>query len=158
MPKIDIDAAPTGHGTGYPEEFAAPCKPRRRWRLGDAVGLDQFGVNLLRLPAGAWSSQRHWHSAEDEFVWVLDGEVVLIEDEGETLLHAGDCAGFKAGAPNGHKIENRSDRDAVLLEVGSRRPNEDACDYPDIDMILPQGADRYFHRDGTPYPKTPRRT
>ena len=158
MPKIDIDNAPTGHGTGYPEEFAAPCKSRRRWRLGDAVGLDQFGVNLLRLPAGAWSSQRHWHSAEDEFVWVVEGEVVLIEDDGETVLVAGDCAGFKAGVPNGHKIENRSDREAVLLEVGSRRPTEDACDYPDIDMILPKGADRYFHRDGTPYPKTPRRT
>ncbi|PQZ81372.1 MULTISPECIES: cupin domain-containing protein [unclassified Brevundimonas] len=158
MPKIDIDNAPTGHGTGYPQEFAAPCKPRRRWRLGDAVGLDQFGVNLLRLPAGAWSSQRHWHSAEDEFVWVVEGEVVLIEDDGETRLVAGDCAGFKAGVPNGHKIENRSEHDAVLLEVGSRRPTEDACDYPDIDMILPKGADRYFHRDGTPYPKTPRRT
>ncbi len=158
MPKIDIDNAPTGHGTGYPDEFAAPCKPRRRWRLGDAVGLDQFGVNLLRLPAGAWSSQRHWHTAEDEFVWVVEGEVVLVEEGGETVLVAGDCAGFKAGVPNGHKIENRSDRDAVLLEVGSRRPAEDACDYPDIDMILPKGADRYFHRDGTPYPKTPRRT
>ena len=158
MPKIDIDNAPTGHGTGYPEEFAAPCKSRRRWRLGDAVGLDQFGVNLLRLPAGAWSSQRHWHSAEDEFVWVVEGEVVLVEEDGETVLTAGDSAGFKAGVANGHRIENRSDRDAVLLEVGSRRPADDACDYPDIDMILPKGADRYFHRDGTPYPKTPRRT
>jgi len=158
VPKIDIDNAPTGHGTGYPEEFAAPCKPRRRWRLGDAAGLDQFGVNLLRLPAGAWSSQRHWHSAEDEFVWVVEGEVVLVEEDGETVLTAGDCAGFKAGVANGHRIENRSDRDAVLLEVGSRRPADDACDYPDIDMILPKGADRYFHRDGTPYPKTPRRT
>ena len=158
MPKIDIDNAPTGHGTGYPDEFAAPCKPRRRWRLGDAVGLDQFGVNLLRLPAGAWSSQRHWHAAEDEFVWVVEGEVVLVEEDGETVLVAGDCAGFKAGVPNGHRIENRSDREAVLLEVGSRRPADDACDYPDIDMILPKGADRYFHRDGTPYPKTPRRT
>jgi len=158
VPKIDIDNAPTGHGTGYPDEFAGPCKPRRRWRLGDAVGLDQFGVNLLRLPAGAWSSQRHWHSAEDEFVWVVEGEVVLVEEDGETVLVAGDCAGFKAGVANGHRIENRSDREAVLLEVGSRRPTEDACDYPDIDMILPTGADRYFHRDGTPYPKTPRRT
>ena len=158
MPKIDIDKAPTGHGTGYPDEFAAPCKPRRRWRRGDAVGLDQFGVNLLRLPAGAWSSQRHWHTAEDEFVWVVEGEVVLVEEDGETVLVAGDCAGFKAGVANGHRIENRSDREAVLLEVGSRRPGDDACDYPDIDMILPKGADRYFHRDGTPYPKTPRRT
>jgi len=158
VPKIDIETAPTGHGTGYPEEFAAPCKSRRRWRLGDAVGVDQFGVNLLRLPAGAWSSQRHWHTAEDEFVWVVEGEVVLVEDDGETVLVAGDCAGFKAGVANGHRIENRSDREAVLLEVGSRRPADDACDYPDIDMILPKGADRYFHRDGTPYPKTPRRT
>ena len=158
MPKIDIETAPTGHGTSYPDEFAGPCKPRRRWRLGDAAGLDQFGVNLLHLPGGAWSSQRHWHSAEDEFVWVVEGEVVLVEEDGETVLVAGDCAGFKAGVANGHKIENRSDREAVLLEVGSRRPTEDACDYPDIDMILPKGADRYFHRDGTPYPKTPRRT
>ena len=116
MPKIDVDAAPTGHGTGYPGEFAGPCKPRRRWRLGDAVGLDQFGVNLLRLPAGAWSSQRHWHEGEDEFVWVVSGEVVLVEDDGETVLRAGDCAGWKAGVPNGHKIENRSDAEAVLLE------------------------------------------
>ena len=158
MPKIVIDAAPTLNGTGYPDEVAAPCKPRRRQRLGVAVGLDQFGVNLLRLPAGAWSSQRHWHAAEDEFVWVVEGEVVLVEEDGETVLVAGDCAGFKAGVPNGHRIENRSDREAVLLEVGSRRPTDDACDYPDIDMILPKGADRYFHRDGTPYPKTPRRT
>ncbi len=158
MPKIDIDSAPTGHGTGYPEEFAGPCKPRRRWRLGDAVGLDQFGVNLLRLPDGAWSSQRHWHEGEDEFVWVLSGEVVLVEDGVETVLRAGDCAGFKAGVPNGHKIENRSGSEAVLLEVGTRAAETDACDYPDIDMVLPKGADRYFHRDGTPYLKHDRRT
>jgi len=129
--------------------------------LPQPLALPRFGHranNLLRLPAGAWSSQRHWHAAEDEFVWVLDGEVVLVEAEGETILRAGDCAGFKAGVPNGHKIENRSDREAVLLEVGTRSPADDACDYPDIDMILPKGADRYSYRDGTPYPKTPRRT
>lgn len=158
MPRIDIDAAPTGHGTTYPDEHAGPCLARRRWRLGDAVGLSQFGVNLLRLPSGAWSSQRHWHAGEDEFVWVVAGEVVLVEDEGETVLRAGDCAGFKAGVPNGHKIENRSSVEAVLLEVGTRTPGGDACDYPDIDMVLPKGADRYFHRDGTPYPKYDRRT
>ena len=112
----------------------------------------------MRLPAGAWSSQRHWHEREDEFVWVVSGEVVLVEDEGETLLVAGDCAGFKHGVPNGHRIENRSGVEAVLLEVGSRAPVTDACDYPDIDMVLPKGADRYFHRDGTPYPKVDRRT
>ena len=158
MPKIDIDSAPTTNGTTYPEEFAGPCKPRRRWRLGDAAGLSQFGVNLLRLPDGAWSSQRHWHAEEDEFVMVVEGEVVLIEDDGETTLRAGDFAGFKAGVPNGHKIENRSGRDAVLLEVGTRSPTVTACDYPDIDMVLPDGADRYFHRERQPYPKSPRRT
>ena len=112
----------------------------------------------MRLPAGAWSSQRHWHEREDEFVWVVSGEVVLVEEEGETVLVAGDCAGFKHGVPNGHRIENRSGVEAVLLEVGSRAPVTDACDYPDIDMVLPKGADRYFHRDGTPYPKVDRRT
>ena len=163
MPKIDLDAAPTGHGTSYPDAFAGPCLARRRWRLGDAAGLDQFGVNLLRLPSGAWSSQRHWHLTEDEFVWVVAGEVVLVESlvgetPTETVLVAGDCAGFKAGVPNGHRIENRSAAEAVLLEVGTRNPTGDGADYPGIDMVLPLGADRYFHRDGTPWPKHDRRT
>lgn len=157
MPKIDIPTAPTGHGTSYPDEHAGPCLDRRRWRLGDAAGLSQFGVNMLRLAAGAWSSQRHWHASEDEFVWVLSGEVVLVETGGETVLRAGDCAGFKAGVADGHKLENRSGAEAVLLEIGTRSSRTDACDYPDIDMVLPQGADRYFHRDGTPYPKHDRR-
>ncbi|WP_295197449.1 cupin domain-containing protein [uncultured Brevundimonas sp.] len=158
MPKIDIDSAPTTNGTTYPEEYAGPCKPRRRWRLGDAAGLSQFGVNLLRLPDGAWSSHRNWHAKEDEFVMVVEGEVVLIEDDGETVLRAGDCAGFKAGVPNGHKLENRSGREAVLLEVGTRSPTITPADYPDIDMVLHAGVDGYFHRDGSPYPKYPRRT
>ena len=96
--------------------------------------------------------------SEDEFVWVVSGEVVLVEEDGETVLRAGDCAGFKAGIPNGHKIENRSGAEAVLLEVGTRNPTGDGAAYPDIDMVLPAGADRYFHRDGTPYPKYDRRT
>ena len=111
---------------------------------------------MLRLPPGAWSSQRHWHEGEDEFVWVVSGEVVLVEDDAETVLRAGDCAGFRAGVPNGHKLENRSAVEAVLLEVGTRTPNGDSGDYPDIDMVFrPEG---YFHRDGTPYPKHDRRT
>lgn len=158
MPKIDPAAAPAAHGTSYPDPHAEPCKARRRWRLGDAVGLDQFGVNLLRLPAGAWSSQRHWHPTEDEFVWVLEGEVILVEDDGDTVLRAGDCAGWKAGVPSGHKLENRSGREAVLLEVGTRTPGGGATEYPDIDMIARAGDDRYRHRDGTPYPKHDRRT
>jgi uncharacterized cupin superfamily protein len=151
MPKIDIDAAPTRVGTGYPPPFDAPCRERRRWKLGDAAGLDQFGVNLLRLPPGQWSSQRHWHTAEDEFVWVVEGEVVLVTEAGEEILRAGDCAGFKAGVADGHHLQNRSDREAVLLEVGSRRPGDDGADYPDIDLILKAGETTYRHRDGAPY-------
>ena len=151
MPKIDIDNAPTRVGSDYPAPHDAPCRKRRRRALGDAVGLDQFGVNLMRLPPGQWSSQRHWHSAEDEFVWVVEGEVVLVEDGGEVVLRAGDCAGFKAGVANGHHLENRSDREAVLLEMGSRRPDSDTCTYADIDMVARAGESFYRHRDGTPY-------
>src|ERR1700758_3694683 len=117
MPKIDIDEAPTRVGTSYPPPFDAPCRARVRRQLGEAAGLTQFGVNLLRLPPGGWSSQRHWHSAEDEFVYVLEGEGVLVTDEGEQALRPGDCAGFPGGVANGHHIQNRSDRDLVLLEV-----------------------------------------
>ena len=151
MPKIDLATAPTRVGTGYPPPFNEPCVGRHRTKLGDAVGLTQFGVNLLRLPPGQWSSQRHWHTAEDEFTWVVEGEVVLVDNDGETVLRAGDCAGFKAAVANGHHFQNRSDRDVLLLEVGSRRPDEDGCDYPDIDLILREGEAAYRHRDGTPY-------
>jgi len=158
MPKIDIDAAPTRFGTGYPSPYDEPCKGRRRWKLGDAAGLSQFGVNLLRLPPGQWSSQRHWHTAEDEFVFVVSGEVVLVDDSGEQVLRAGDCAGFKAGEPNGHHLQNRSGVEAVLLEVGSRRPGDDGADYPDIDLALEPGSTRYLHKDGAPYDTTTMRT
>jgi uncharacterized cupin superfamily protein len=118
--------------------------------LGDAAGLTQFGVNLLHLPPSAWSSQRHWHSAEDEFVWVLEGEVVLVTEDGEEILRAGDCAGFKAGDPNGHHLQNRSNQPALILEVGSRRPDEDVAEYPDIDLRYSTAAGD-MHKDGTPY-------
>jgi len=121
--------------------------------LGDAAGLTDFGVNLLRLPSGVWSSQRHWHSAEDEFVYVLEGEVVLVTDSGEEILRAGDCAGFKAGIKDGHHLQNRSALEAVLLEVGSRRPAEDEGEYPDLDMRFLRDRAGYAHRDGRPYPK-----
>jgi uncharacterized cupin superfamily protein len=139
-------------GTTYPPPFDAPCRARVRKRLGDAAGLTQYGVNLLRLPPGAWSSQRHWHTAEDEFVYVLSGEVVLVTDEGEETLRAGEAAGFKAGDRNGHCLQNRSAADAQLLEIGTRIA-EDAGYYSDIDMVAPAGGKpaRYTHRDGTPY-------
>jgi uncharacterized cupin superfamily protein len=153
MPKIDIDALPVRTGSGYPAPFDAPCLGRTRRALGDAAGLDQFGVNLQRLAPGAWTSQRHWHTTEDEFVWVVEGEVVLVTDEGEEVLRAGDCAGFKAGTPNGHHIQNRSAVEVVLLEIGTRDPERDGCDYPDIDMIARPMEAFYRHRDGTPYPE-----
>jgi uncharacterized cupin superfamily protein len=150
--KIDIEAAPTRMGTAYPEPYDAPCRSRQRWKLGDAAGLTQFGVNLLRLQPGSWSSQRHWHTGEDEFVYVLEGEVVLVTNSGEETLRAGDCAGFKAGDPDGHQLQNRSDREAVVLEIGGRQPENDGVDYPDIDLMLRAGSRDYLHKDGTPYP------
>src|ERR1700729_2127003 len=120
MPKIDISKIPTDARTGYPAPYDRVVVGRERKRLGNAAGLDQFGVNLTTLKPGAASALRHWHEKEDEFVFLLEGEVVLIDDGGETLLKAGDAAGFKANAPNGHHLINKSDRDAVLLEVGTR--------------------------------------
>ncbi len=151
MKKIDVEQAPTRHGTGYPPPYDEPCKARKRWKLGDAAGLTQFGVNLLRLPAGAWSSQRHWHYTEDEFVYVLEGEVVLVTDEGEETLRAGDCAGFKAGEQDGHHLQNRSGKEAVLLEVGTRNPEGDGAEYPDIDLKFPLHERAFRHKDGKPY-------
>ena len=152
MPKIDIAAVPERKGTGYPPPFDAPCADRIRQRLGDAGRLTDFGVNLMRLPPGNWSSQRHWHSAEDEFVYVLEGALALIEDAGETLLRAGDCAVFPKGSGNGHHMINRSDTVAVYLEVGSRAPT-DVITCSDIDMTSPRTDGRFLHKDGTPYGK-----
>lgn len=150
MPKIDAAKAPVRSGTAYPPPYDAPCLARRREKLGDAAGLTQFGVNRLRLPPGAWSSQRHWHAAEDEFVYVLEGEVVLVTEAGEAVLRPGDCAGFRAGDPDGHHLQNRADRDAVVLEVGHRDDGH-FVDYPDIDLQIVEGHAGYVHKDGTPY-------
>lgn len=133
MPKIMLDQAELREGSSYDPPLDQPCLGLKRWKLGAAAGLTQFGVNLTRMPPGGWSSQRHWHTAEDEFVWVVEGEVVLVDDAGETVLRAGEAAAFAAGAPNGHHLQNRTDREAVVLEVGSRRRAEDACWYPDLD-------------------------
>ena len=157
MPKIDIDALKVDTYTGYPEPFRQAVLGRERKRLGNAVGLDQFGVNLSRLKPGAASSQRHWHQHEDELVYVLEGELVLCEDGGETMLKPGDAAGWKAGVPNGHCLINRTNRDAVYIEVGSRAPHETA-NYPDIDMRAERDDKgmRYMRKDGTPYPGSER--
>lgn len=152
MPKIEFDTAPRFQGSGYPAPFDAPCAERIRQRLGNAGGLKDFGVNLMRLPPGAWSSQRHWHSHEDEFVFVLEGELTLVEDGGETLLRAGDCAAFPKNSGNGHHMINRSDATAVYLEVGSRSP-DDLTTCSDIDMMSPATDGRFLHKDGAPYPE-----
>ena len=154
MPKIDIAAVPHDAATRYPKPFDQAVVGRSRQRLGNAAGLDQFGVNLCRLKPGAASSLRHYHVNEDEFVYVLEGEVVLIEDGGEIILKAGDAAAWKAGVTNGHCLVNRSQSDVLVLEVGTRAPAENAF-YSDIDMQIvrdAQGA-RYLRKNGEPYPK-----
>src|SRR5579862_180245 len=133
MPKIDIASLPVDTRTGYPPPLDRVVQGRERKRLGNAAGLDQFGVNLTRLKPGAASALRHWHENEDEFVYVLEGELVLIEDEGETMLRPGDAAGFKAGLANGHHLVNKTQRDAIYLEIGTRAPTERAH-YPDVDL------------------------
>jgi uncharacterized cupin superfamily protein len=157
--KMDVSAITPATGTLYPPPFDEPCLSRERKRLGDAAGLTQFGVNLLRLPAGAWSAQRHWHTSEDEFIYVVSGEVTLVTDAGAEILHAGDAAGFKAGDQNGHCLQNRSDSEATVLEIGSRR-DDDAAYYPDIDLVAPNGGKPaiYTKRDGTPYEGLERRS
>jgi len=145
-------------GTLYPPPFDQPCRARERQKLGDAAGLTQFGVNLLRLPPGAWSSQRHWHTRSDEFIYVVAGEVVLLTNDGAEVLRAGDSAGFKAGDSNGHCLQNRSAEEVLVLEVGTR-DKEDSAYYSDIDMMAPVGGKPalFTRRDGTPHAGIKRR-
>jgi uncharacterized cupin superfamily protein len=154
MPKIDIANVKTEIATGYPSQFRDVVAGRERKRLGNAVGLDQFGVNLTRLKPGAQSSQRHWHANEDERVYILEGEVVLCEEGGETVLRPGDAAGWKAGVANGHCLINRTSRDAVFIEIGTRAKHEQA-NYPDIDLVAVKDEQgfHYLHKSGEPYAK-----
>jgi uncharacterized cupin superfamily protein len=152
MPKIDVANLPIESRTGYPPPYDKLVAGRSRKRMGNAGGLDQFGANLTRLTPGAMSALRHWHENEDEFVYLLEGELVLIENEGETTLKPGDAAAFKAGVANGHHLVNRSDRDAVYLEIGSRAPRERAH-YPDLDLVAvkDKAGMRYTRKDGAPF-------
>jgi uncharacterized cupin superfamily protein len=154
MPKVNVADVKIESSTGYPEPFRDAVAGRERKRLGNALGLEQFGVNLTRLKPGSQSSQRHWHASEDEFVYVLEGELVLCEDTGETVLKPGDAAGWKAGVANGHCLVNRSASDAVFLELGTRSKH-DRAEYPDIDMtaVKDESVIRYLHKSGEPYPK-----
>lgn len=150
MPKIDLAVIAEVAKTGYPPRYGAEVAGRFYRRLAEPGGLTDFGVNLCRLTPGAWSSQRHWHTTEDEFAFVVSGDVTLITNAGETPLRAGDCAAFPKNDGDAHHFVNRSDADALLLVVGSDNA-DDTCHYPDIDMHLPRGDGGFTHKDGTPY-------
>ena len=146
---LDVPARTT---TIYPEALAAPLKGRAKRKLGDLFHLTQFGVNLTELAPGASSAHRHWHESEDEFVYVIEGEVTLVDDEGEHILGPGMCVGFKAAVPNGHMLVNKSSAPATYLEVGTRAEG-DRAHYPDADMLAVKvnGTFRLTHKDGTPF-------
>ena len=154
LPALDPkDVAADSGSRNYPEQFRAAVAGRAKRRLGDALGLTIFGVNLTTIAPGAQSALRHWHSAQDEFVYVLEGELVLVTDEGEQVLKPGMCAGFPAGKANGHHLVNRGSRDAVYLEVGDRTKN-DAVVYPDNNLAAQPTSDggrRFTKKDGSSF-------
>jgi uncharacterized cupin superfamily protein len=144
---IDPQDVPTQRGTNYPEPFKAMVAGRSRQRLGQFAGLKNFGVNLVKLEPGSYSALRHWHSHQDEFIYILEGELTLITDAGEQILTPGMAAGFPAGEANGHHLVNRSSVVGVYLEVGDRTPN-DVGTFPDVPGFLtkptPDGVTREF--------------
>jgi uncharacterized cupin superfamily protein len=150
MKKITLSTIPGRLGSSYPTPHDAPCRARMRLALGRSQGLTAFGVNLCVIPPGTWSSQRHWHSHEDEFIWVVEGELTLVSDGGAEVLGPGDCAAFKAGDPDGHHLINKTAHPAKVLEIGNSDAR-DRCVYSDIDMILEPGSKGFSHKDGSPY-------
>ena len=152
LPALDPASVPERRGSGYPEPFRSRMGDRVKRRLGDACGLTRFGVNLVTLGPRGQSALRHWHTREDEFVYVLEGEVVLVTDAGEQVLRAGDCAGYTAGRSDGHHFVNRSGAPARYLEVGNRDPADRAF-YPDDDLQMAGDREnvRYVHKDGSAY-------
>ncbi|WP_437278771.1 cupin domain-containing protein [Sorangium sp. So ce375] len=152
-PVIASDVPPRAKPSNYPEPFASRVAGRQKQALGDVFGLKSFGVNRTTLKPGAMSALRHWHSVQDEFVYILSGHPTLVTNTGETTLHPGMCMGFKGGDPDGHHLVNRSTEDVVYLEVGDRLPG-DSGSYPDDDLKAVMGADgkwQFQHKDGTPY-------
>jgi uncharacterized cupin superfamily protein len=155
LPKFKIATESEARtGSRYPAPFAEICMARTKHILGDQFGLDQFGVNLAIIEPGAWSAQRHWHKTEDEFIYMLEGELVLADDSGEHVLKPGMCAGFKANNGNGHCLKNLSDKRAVYLEVGTRA-EEDHVVYSDIDMLAVKDATtgrfKFVKKDGSDF-------
>ena len=148
MPKLELDTIPQTNATGYPPEYAGAVQGRWYRRLGPASGLSEFGVSHVTLKPGAWSSQRHWHEGEDEFVVILAGAAVLVDDRGEHMMNSGDCASFPKGDGNGHVLQNRGDTDCVFVAVGRHADSD--CHYPDIDMHLTPGRG-FHHKDGSDF-------
>ena len=148
MPKIDIENIESSNRTGYPHPFNLPMDKRHVRRLGPASGLSDFGVSHVMLEPGGISSQRHWHEQEDEFLVLIEGEAVLVEEGTETVLRPGDCAAFPKGVPNGHHLVNRSDAPCTFIAVG--KPAAGVCHYSDIDLHIDESL-AYVHKDGTPY-------
>lgn len=148
MPKLDLDTVPQTNATGYPPEHAAPVQGRWYRRLAPASGIEDFGASHVTLKPGAWSSQRHWHEGEDELVVMIAGEAVLVDDDGETVMRAGDIAAFRKNDGNGHVLQNRSAADCVFVAIG--RPSATDCHYPDIDMHLFDGTG-FRRKDGSAF-------
>ena len=150
MPKVDLSQIEETNRTGYPKPYADDVAGRLYRRIGQATGLKDIGVSHCILKPGAWSSQRHWHEGIDEFVVMLEGEAVLVEEGRETVMRPGDCAVFPKDLPNGHHLVNRSDRDCAFLAFDCQYGEGD-CHYPDADLRYDVEGDRYVHKDGTPY-------
>jgi uncharacterized cupin superfamily protein len=149
MPVLDPASVPEQTGSGYPEHLRGASARKGKRRIGNELGLTHFGVNLVSLEPGGWSSQRHWHTRQDEFVYVLQGEVTLVTDAGEQTLRAGVAAGFPAGSGDGHHLQNRTGAAALYLEVGDR-PADDEVHYPDVDLFI-AGDGVFRHKSGEPY-------
>ena len=149
MPKLDLEAIPQTNATGYPPPYDKDVEGRYYRRLAPAAGLAKMGASHVTLQPGAYSSQRHWHSEQDELVIMLEGEAILIEDEGETPVRSGDVLAWAASEKNGHRLHNRSDQPCVFVAVSAGDRDEDRGEYPDIDMVF--GPEGYFRKDGTPY-------
>ena len=149
MPKLDLDLVKPTNRTGYPPPYSEPMAKRHYRKLAAAAGLADFGVSHVILEPGGISSQRHWHEGEDEFLVLLDGEAILVENEAETPLLPGDCASFPKGVANGHQLVNRSDRPCSFVVIG--KPSTSDCHYPDIDLHLDSRTGAFRHKDGRPY-------
>ena len=152
MPKIDIASITPNKGSSYPEPYREMAAKKTWLELGKAAGLTQFGASLMTIEPGSISSQRHWHEGEDEFLMMLSGELVLVEENSETIMRAGDMAGFKAGVANGHHMVNRSNEEAKFLIVGTSA-TIDTCHYPDIDLQFEadENGQRFVNKAGVPY-------